>query len=102
VHSTSYPSLGDPTATATAWHTYTIEKVPGRSTEYIDGVRSATSTSGSPSWFDKYYEANESWDLQVNLQIGGGSGNQPDATTHWTPSRTTMIVGWIRTWALSS
>ena len=36
-------------ATATDWHTYTIEKVPGRTTMWVDGVKTAEFTPANPS-----------------------------------------------------
>lgn len=85
---------GDPTA----WHTYVIEKTPGTLVMWVDGVITATWTSGDPSWFDQYYEAGKRWNLRVNLQIGGSWGGLPDATTDWTPDRTAMQIDHIYTW----
>ncbi len=42
-----YAAVGS--AAATDWHTYTIEKVPGRTTMWVDGVKTAEFTPANPS-----------------------------------------------------
>lgn len=90
----AYADLGDPEGTG--WHTYVVEKTPGLVVMYTDGVETGRFSSGDPSWFDRYYEAGKSWELRINLQVGGDWGGPPDAGTDW--SRTTMLVDRIRTW----
>jgi hypothetical protein len=92
---TSYGIVGgDPTA----WHRYVIEKTPGKIVMWVDGIKTATWTSGNPGWFDQYYEAGKRWNLRVNLQIGGSWGGLPDSTTDWSGDKTTMQIGHIYTW----
>ncbi len=92
----SYPfaRLGDDTGTA--WHTYTVEKVPGRITMWVDGVQTAQWSAGDPGWFAQYYEAGKRWNLRVNLQIGGSWGGAPDSTTDW--DRTAVLVDHVYVW----
>ena len=83
---------------ATDWHTYTIEKVPGRTTMWVDGVRTADFTPQNPSWYNAYYEKNLRWNLRVNMQIGGTWGGLPNSSTNWSPDKSAMQLDYIRTW----
>lgn len=96
--SSVYPfaKLDDPTGTR--WHTYTIEKLPGRITMWVDGVQTAEWSVQEPTWFAQYYETGKRWDLRVNLQVGGDWGGEPDASTDWTPSSTALLVDRVRVW----
>jgi len=96
--SSSYPfgRLGDPAGTG--WHTYTVEKVPGSITMWVDGVQSAHWSAGDPEWFSSYYDAPKRWTLRVNLQVGGSWGGPPDASTDWSPDRTAMLVDHVYVW----
>lgn len=91
-----FSSLDDPTGTG--WHTYTVEKVPGRLTMWADGVQTAQWSTGDPAWFTEYYDAGKRWSLRVNLQVGGRWGGRPDRTTDWSRARTAMLVDHIRVW----
>lgn len=100
--SRSYAFASDPLG----WHTYTIEKVKGKTTMYMDGKVYLVVTSASPSdkfnavgWYDRLYEQTaRRWDLRVNLQIGGSWGGLPDSTTDWSPDKTSMEIDYIKTW----
>lgn len=92
----TFASVG--TGAATDWHTYTIEKTPGRIVMWVDGVQTAKFTPGSPSWYDRYYEAGKSWNLRINMQIGGTWGGLPDSTTDWSPDSSAMQLDSIKTW----
>ncbi len=97
-------SVTDPfssVTSSTGWHTYTMEKVPGRITMWVDGVKTANFTASSPNWYKKYYEVGKRWNLRVNLQIGGSWGGLPNSTTDWSPDKTAMQVDYIRTWVPS-
>ncbi len=85
-------------AASNAWHTYTIEKVPGRITMWVDGVETSRFSTGSPSWYKQYYDAGKSWNLRINMQIGGSYGGQPDSSTDWSPNKSDMELDYIRTW----
>ncbi len=85
-------------AAATEWHTYTMEKVPGRLTMWVDGVKTAEFAPGKPAWYNQYYETNRRWNLRVNLQIGGRWGGLPDSTTNWSADTSAMLVDYIKTW----
>ena len=95
----AYPfrKLGDPAGTG--WHTYTVEKVPGSITMWVDGVQTAHWSTGDPGWFARYYDAPKRWDLRTNLQVGGSWGGPPDASTDWSPDRTAMLVDHVYVWA---
>ncbi len=86
---------------ATDWHTYTVEKKPGSITMWTDGVQTARWTTGSPSWFNQYYEAGKRWNLRINLQVGGGWGGLPDGTTNWSPDASAMKIDYVKTWVPS-
>lgn len=96
---TPFTAVGD--STGTQWHTYVLEKTPGAITMWTDGVKTASWSQGDPSWFDQYYEAGKSWNIRVNLQVGGSWGGRPDGTTNWSGDNTTMLVDYIRTWVPS-
>jgi beta-glucanase (GH16 family) len=85
-------------AAATDWHTYTMEKTPGRITMWVDGVKTVDFTPANPSWYNKYYEIGKRWNLRVNMQIGGTWGGLPDSTTNWSPDDSAMQLDYIRTW----
>ncbi|MEZ5095574.1 MAG: glycoside hydrolase family 16 protein [Nocardioides sp.] len=102
IHGTYAPSQHDPFMTEyafdpAAWHTYVIEKTPGRIDMSVDGIATHSWTSSSPSWYDAYFEAGRTWNLRVNLQVGGARG-LPDASTDWTPDLTAMKLDYIKTW----
>jgi beta-glucanase (GH16 family) len=86
------------TLKATDWHTYTIEKVKGRITMWVDGVKTSEYTPANPSWYSAYYDAGKTWTMRVNLQIGGKWAGQPDSTTNWTGDNSAMQLDYIKTW----
>ena len=88
--------LDDPAGTS--WHTYTIEKVPGRITMWVDDVQTAEWSGGDPLWFARYYDAGKRWNLRINLQIGGPWAGRPDATTDWSADRTAVLVDHVYVW----
>ncbi len=84
---------------ASGWHTYTMEKVAGRITMWVDGIKTSEFTPRNPSWYNKYYEvAGRRWNLRVNMQIGGTWGGLPNASTDWSGDKSAMQVDYIRTW----
>jgi hypothetical protein len=95
-YSKTYASVS--TASATAWHTYTMEKVKGRITMWVDGVKTSEYTPANPTWYNTYYEAGRRWSMRVNLQIGGKWAGSPDSTTNWSGDNSAMQVDYIRTW----
>jgi beta-glucanase (GH16 family) len=98
----SFPfrELGDPDGTG--WHTYTVEKVPGSITMWVDGVQTAHWSTGDPTWFNRWYDVPKRWDLRVNLQVGGEWGGPPDASTDWSRDRTAMLVDHVYVWRPTS
>ena len=86
---------------ADGWHTYTIEKTPGKTRMWVDGVLTATFTSTSPSWYNAYYEVGKSWTMRINMQVGGTWGGLPDSTTDWSPDKTAMLIDDIKVWVPS-
>ncbi|HYO39143.1 MAG TPA: glycoside hydrolase family 16 protein [Nocardioidaceae bacterium] len=99
VETTAMAAFADPRGTD--WHVYTIEKVPGEIRMYTDGVPTAHWSSGDPEWFDRYFERGRSWDMRINLQIGGRVGGLPDRSTVWSSGRTTLTVDYVKTWVRS-
>lgn len=81
---------------ATGWHTYTMEKTEGEIRMWVDGVRTATFKSGSPSWFDRYYAPDKKWNLRVNLNVGGDWNGMPDGSTDWSSSEATMYLDYVQ------
>lgn len=84
---------GDPLG----WHTYTIEKTPGRILMFVDGQQKGSWSQGDPTWFNTYYEAGKSWVMIMNLQVGGHRGS-PSTSTNWTGDKTAMQIDYVRTW----
>jgi beta-glucanase (GH16 family) len=78
------------------WHTYRVEKTPGLIRMWVDDTLAATFSSGDPSWFDRYYEANKKWNLRVNFNVGGRWNGMPDRTTNWSGAQ--MKVDYIHAW----
>lgn len=78
------------------WHTYRVEKTRGLIKMWVDNVLVATFTSGDPTWFNQYYEANKKWHLRVNFNIGGRWNGMPDGTTNWSGAQ--MKVDYIHVW----
>ncbi|WP_148575274.1 glycoside hydrolase family 16 protein [Nocardioides caldifontis] len=93
---TPFERVGD--RTGRKWHVYTVVKTPGRIVMKVDGKRTATWRTGSPSWFARYYEAGKRWSMRINLQVGGDYGGLPDRTTDWRRHRSTMSVDWVKVW----
>jgi beta-glucanase (GH16 family) len=91
---TPYATVG---GSALDWHTYVVEKLPGRITMYVDGVKTAEFNKANSPWFDTYYEAGKRWSLRMSLQVGGGQG-LPDSSTDWAPDKTAMQIDYVRTW----
>lgn len=83
---------------ATGWHTYTMEKTPGKIVMWVDCVKTAEYTNANPSWYSAYYDVGDRWNLRINLQLGGQWGGLPDSTTDWSPDKTAMEVDYVRTW----
>jgi beta-glucanase (GH16 family) len=86
------------TASATSWHTYTMEKVKGRITMWVDGIKTVDFTPANPTWYSSYYDTGKRWSLRVNMQIGGRWEGLPDSTTNWSPDTSAMQVDYIKTW----
>ncbi|GGD26930.1 glycoside hydrolase family 16 protein [Nocardioides daphniae] len=83
---------------ATGWHTYTIEKTPGKITMWVDCVKTAEFTHANPSWYKSYYDVGDRWNLRINLQVGGIWGGLPDGSTDWSPDKTAMQLDYLKTW----
>ena len=92
----TYASLN--AGAATGWHTYTIEKTAHAITMWTDGIVTAKFTPANPTWYDTYYEAGKSWNMRINMQIGGSYGGLPDSTTNWAPDTSAMQLDYIKTW----
>jgi hypothetical protein len=92
-------ALGD--KSGTAWHTYVVEKTPGHIDMWIDGVKSASWSSATPGWFKGDYDSGKTWNMRINLQIGGSWGGRPDSTTDWAPAKTAMLVDYVHTWSMN-
>lgn len=80
------------------WHTYRVEKTPGKIKMWVDGELAASYSSGEPSWFDRYYEAGKKWNLRVNFNVGGEWNGMPDSSTPW-EDNPTMKVDYIQAWS---
>lgn len=87
-----------------AWHVYTIEKVPGSITMWVDNLKTAKWTNDSSptgiadyvSWFDAAFnDPQRYWYMNINLQVGGWAF-QPDSRTDW--SQTQMKIDYVKAW----
>jgi beta-glucanase (GH16 family) len=83
---------GDPRG----WHTYVIEKTPGKIEMFVDGQRKGLWQQGDPSWFNSIFESGKRWSMIMNLQIGGHRGS-PDSSTAW-GEKTALKIDYVRTW----
>ena len=99
VWSTRFSDLPNYPGYATGWHTYVVEKIPGKITMWVDGKRTATFSSWNFPPYNTYYEAGKRWKMRVSLQVGGADG-LPDATTNWSAGRTAVQVDYIRAYRL--
>lgn len=91
-----FDRLGD--RAGTRWHTYTIEKLPGGITMWVDDEQTAQWSATDPEWFSEYYDAGKRWELRINLQVGGSWAGRPDSSTDWAPDRTAILVDRVRVW----
>lgn len=89
------------------WHTWTMEKIPGRIDVWLDGVLNASWTSNELSWWNARFETpGYGWAARSTMQIeylnsqgvyGGGTGI-PDATTDWSQPNSTMELDYFKVW----
>ena len=82
-----------------AEHTYTIEKVPGSITVWIDGRKISTFKSTDKAWWNRIMEnPDRTWYPRVTLQIGSGSVTEvvPSPGAAW--SSTQVVVSSLKLW----
>lgn len=99
-----FSSLTDPDPQG--WHTYVVEKTPGKTETWVDGkkIGSWTATDSNSVWpagfYNTVYEVNGTrWALRATMQIGNpGAGENPDANNDWSPGATTMLIDYIKVW----
>lgn len=98
----AYASVGD--AAGTSFHTYTVEKVKGGVTFYVDGKRVVgwgcghADNARPPSWYKKWFdESPDGWSFRIDNKVGGGWAGNPDKTTKWGRD-TTMVIDYIKLW----
>ncbi len=82
-----------------AEHTYTIEKVPGSITIWIDGHQISTFTAADKGWWNRIMEVpNRTWYPRITLQIGAGSATKvvpnPDSSFRSTAVEVTSLKLW--------
>ncbi|GAA3818581.1 glycoside hydrolase family 16 protein [Nocardioides panacisoli] len=92
-----YPFAGIGDRTGTGWHTYVLRKTPGLMVMWVDGEVEAAFCTGSPGWYDSYYDVGKRWNLRINLQVGGWGG-APRADDDWSGDRATLLVDSVTTW----
>lgn len=91
-----YSKLPNPDPAAP--HTYTVEKVKGRITFWIDGVllyswEKPTMNTRIASWYDSVYEVpGREWYPRITLQAGGPNAREPKP--EWQESR--MVIHRLR------
>lgn len=72
-----------------AEHVYTVEKVPGSITVWIDGRKVATFSAADKTWWNRVMEVRDrTWYPRITLQIGQG------ATTKVVPN---PVPSWVET-----
>lgn len=84
-------------------HTYTLEKVPGSLTVWIDGHQVATFTAADAAWWPTIMENPErTWYPRITLQVGAGAATKtvPDPAPGF--SSTAMTVTSLRLWTLDA
>jgi len=80
-------------------HTYTIEKVPGKISVWIDKRLICTFGPADKSWWNRIMEAKDrTWYPRITLQIGSGATTQvvPNPPSTWT--QTQVKVKSYKTW----
>lgn len=83
-------------------HTYTVEKVPGSITVWVDGRKISTFTAADKSWWNRIMESStRTWYPRITLQIGAGSTTKvvPNPLSTW--QSTTMGVTSLKLWSRS-
>ena len=95
-----YPFAGIGDRHGTGWHTYVLRKTPGLMVMWVDGEVEAAFCTGSPGWYDSYYDVGKRWNLRINLQVGGWGG-APRPGDDWSGDRATLLVDRVTTWVPS-
>ena len=84
-----------------AEHTYTVEKVPGSITVWVDGRKLSTFTASDKGWWNRIMEVEgRTWYPRITLQIGQGASTKvvPDPAASWTDTEVgvTSFKIWTR------
>lgn len=96
-----YKDFDDPDGDA--FHTYTVEKIPGGITIWIDGKHAAGWGCGHkdnkrpPRWFKEWFEDPSGWSMRVDNKAGGGWAKSPNRKTDW-GNKTAMYIDYIKVW----
>jgi hypothetical protein len=80
-------------------HTYTVEKVPGMITVWVDGHKIASMGPANKSWWNRIMEVSgRTWYPRITSQIGQGSATKvvPNPAASW--SSTNMKVTSFKLW----
>ena len=85
-----------PSPLAGEFHTYWVERTPGRIVTGIDGLTLLTVTPADLA-ADSRWVFDAPFFLLLNLAVGGNWPGPPDAST---PNPSTMLVDWVRVTAL--
>lgn len=87
------------------WHTWVIEKIPGRIDTWIDGVPNASWVAAELSWWNTIFEtAGQGWAARSTMQIqmmpttSSHWSGTPDGSTVWTHPASTMEVDYMTFW----
>ncbi len=83
-------------------HRYTMEKVAGSITVWVDGRKVSTFTAADKYWWNRIMEsATRTWYPRITLQIGAGSAAQivPNPASTW--QSTKMGVTSLKLWTRS-
>ena len=74
------------------WHTYAVEKEPGVCRFLVDDVL-VWDASKSATWVAEALDRNVTWNIRLNLQMGGSYGGKPTAATNLAQ---TFDIDWVR------
>lgn len=83
-------------------HTYTIEKVPGSITVWVDGRKVASMGRADAGWWDRIMEnRNKTWYPRITLQMGAGSKMKAVPNPSSSFRSTSVKVRSLKMWSMS-
>ncbi len=79
------------------WHIYAVEKEAGAIRFYCDGTLIWTASPANVPWFTETFDRNMTWNIRLQLQMGGSYGGPPTVDTNLANS---YDVDYVRVYGL--